>query len=133
MAGLPHRTPLSQAPTCPKRPLLKSAIAWRISASAPGDYDVAVQLGAHWVTKRVRVSGDIVSRSAVRPDGSFVQQLLHPAESPVSDDSPVESITVTYPQRDMRVWGYAVHWLVVFAGFTVVFALALARPFGVVL
>jgi len=113
-------------------PSLREA-AWRIEADRPGDYDVAVRVGGHEVIKRVRVSNRIVRRSPVRPDGDTIEQLIHPAEPPLPDDSGVESIAVTYSRRDVRLFGYGVHWAVIFGGFTMVFALALRRPFRVVL
>ena len=125
-AGLRVETPPVWAPS-------RREAAWRIAAAEPGDYEVAVKVNGQEVTKRVRVSGGIVRRSPIRPDGSIVQQLLHPAESPVPENSTVGSVAVTYPRRDVSVFGYGIHWIVVFAGFTMVFVLALGRSFRVVL
>ena len=114
-------------------PSLREA-AWRIAAAEPGDYDVVVQVGGDGVTKRVRVANGIVRRSPVRPDRSIVQQLLYPAELPLPKNSVFESVAVAYPRRDVSVpGGHRTHWMVVFVGFTMVFAFALRRSLNVVL
>jgi hypothetical protein len=125
-AGLRVETPPVWAPS-------RREAAWRIGAAAPGDYEVAVTADGDEVTKRVRVAGGVVRRSPVRPEGSIVQQLLHPSESPVPADSAVGSVAVTYPRRDVSVLGYGVHWIVIFVGFTMMFAFALGRSLRVVL
>jgi hypothetical protein len=45
----------------------------------------------------------------------------------------VESIAVTYPRRTISVLGRDMHWMVVFFALSMIFALALRRPFNVVL
>jgi hypothetical protein len=106
-------------------------VAWRIAASAPGDYELAIRLAGHEVTKRVRVASGTVRRSPVRSDGSIVQQLLYPSESPLPADSDIESIAVGYPRRWVSILGHTVHWSSAFAGFTMLFAFALGAPFRV--
>jgi hypothetical protein len=105
-------------------PSLREA-AWRIAAEGSGDYELTVQADGNAVTKRVRVSNAVVRRSPVRADRGFLNQLQYPSEAPLPDDSPVESIAVTYPRRDVSVLGRDVPWLVVFFAFSIVFALAL--------
>jgi hypothetical protein len=124
--GLRIETPPVWAPS------LREA-AWRIVPVEPGDYEAAVQVSGQGVTKRIRVSSGIVRRSPVRPDGGLVRQLLNPAESPLPEDSVVESIAVMYPRRDVSVFGHEVHWIVVFFGFTMVFAFVFRRSLRVVL
>jgi hypothetical protein len=106
-------------------------VAWRIAASAPGDYDLAVRVADHEVTKRVRVASGTVRRSPVRSDGSIVQQLLHPSESPLPAEGDIEFIAVGYPRRRVGILGHTVHWSSAFAGFTMLFAFALRGPFHV--
>ena len=106
--------------------------AWRIAAEQPGDYELTVRLGDAVFTKTVRVSGGVIRRSPVRVRG-FVNQLLYPAESPLPSGTPVESIAVTYPRRDIRLMGQELHWMVVFFALSLLFAFALRRRFHVVL
>jgi hypothetical protein len=62
----------------------------------------------------------------------FVNQLLYPAERPLPAGTRVESIAVTYARRGVRVLGQELHWMVVFFGLSMVFALALRTRFKVV-
>lgn len=111
-------------------PSLHEAV-WRITVEWPGDYDLKVRLGEEIFTKSVTSSSRIVRRSPVRVAG-FFNQLLYPAEPPLPGGG-IESITVTYPSRGVRVLGHDVHWLVVFLALSTVFALALRAPLKVVL
>jgi hypothetical protein len=101
-------------------PSLREAV-WRIAADTPGDYELAASVGGSVFTKTIRVSNAVVRRSPVRRDGAFVNQLLYPAEPPLADDGPVESIAVTYPRREVDVLGLRLHWLFVFFALSMVF------------
>ena len=60
-------------------------------------------------------------------------RILNPSEDPLPGDGILTSIAVGYTQRDIRVLGWDTNWLVAYVGLTMVFMLALKRPFGVVL
>jgi len=44
---------------------------------------------------------------------------------------PIESIAITYPQRSVDVFGWGVHWIIVFFVLTMILAFALQRPLKV--
>jgi len=106
---------------------------WRISADRPGEYQLKIHVGEDSFTKSVRVSGSLARRSPVRAKDSFVAQLRFPAERPLPAGGPLESIEITYPRREITVFGRDMHWMVAFLGLSMLFALALRRPFGVML
>lgn len=106
---------------------------WRIAAVEKGDHELAITVDGNKYSKTVRVTQAVVRRSPVRHSGGFLDQLLYPAESPLPADSPIESITVNYPERDVSVFGRDVHWMVVFFVLSIVFAFLLRKPFGVTL
>ena len=108
-------------------------VAWRVAAVTPGDYELKVQTGEDVFTKVIRVSNAIVRRSPLRADGTFLNQLRYPAESPLPVGAEVESIAVTYPHRAIRVLGRDTHWMIVFFALSTVFVFALRKPFRVVL
>ena len=56
---------------------------------------------------------------------------LNPVEAPLPAGAPVESIAIDYPDGDVSLLGWRMHWLVAFFILTLVFALALQRPLGV--
>ena len=113
-------------------PSLREAV-WRVSAETAGEYELTVVAGGTAATKRFSTAGGNVRRSPVRPDGRVLDQLLHPVERPLPAGSPFESITVNYPSRGIAVFGWEVHWLIVFLVLSLIFAMALRSRLGVVL
>jgi hypothetical protein len=126
--------------------------SWRVGAVREGAYDLALQVGSRprdtspagtasvaihttkILTKRVVVSrATMALRSPVRHDGGFLDTLLYPAEKPLPADSPIASIAITYPEQHLSVAGFELHWTIIFFGLSLLFALALRRPFRVVI
>jgi len=112
-------------------PSLREA-AWRVTAGKPGDYELTIKSGNTVVTKQLTTTNSVIRRSAVRTDGT-VNQFLHPGEPALPRNSGIESITVTYPSRRIDVFGWDVHWLIVFFVLSMLFGLALKSPLKVVL
>ena len=55
---------------------------------------------------------NVVRRSPFRVR-SFVNELIYPAEPALPGDGPFESITVFYPEADVKVgvFGLELHWI----------------------
>jgi hypothetical protein len=110
----------------------KRQLVWRIAADTPGAYEVTVVVDGKSEAKSVRVGDGIVRRSPIRVSPSFLDLLLYPAESPLPADSPFQSISVAYPDRDIDMFGvWGGHWLIVFMVLSIAFAFALRNVFGV--
>ena len=124
--GIGVETPLLWIPS------LREA-AWRIAVRHPGEHELRVRIGDNVLSKHVLVSEAVVRRSPVRPSDGFIDQLLNPVERPLQGDLPIESITVMYPEASMGFLFWEAHWLVVYFVLSVLVAVALQRPFGVVL
>jgi len=103
---------------------------WRIAATEPGEHELRIRVGGEVFDKSLRVSGSVVRRAPVRPAG-FWGQVLHPVEAPLPANGRIESIAVTYPERPVGIFGFGVHWLIVFFVLTMIAALALQRPLKV--
>ncbi len=105
---------------------------WRVAAEAPGDYRVTVRAADGTIAaKDVQVGESAIRRrSPVRPDGNILEQLIYPAEAPLSA-GPFQSLSVTYPGATVWLLGWHTHWMVVFFILTIVFAFALRKPMGV--
>ncbi len=108
-------------------------VIWRISPQSGGDYALQLQLGRESFTKSVRVSDAVVRRSPVRLEGGLLNQLLYPAEAPLPSDATVTSISVAYPERDISVFGFEMHWMIVFFALSMIFAFGLRKRFNVTL
>ncbi|HSC27024.1 MAG TPA: hypothetical protein VLD67_07110 [Vicinamibacterales bacterium] len=108
-------------------------VIWRIAPAAPGAHDLQLRIGGEIYSKTLHVSDEVVRRSPVRLERGFVNQLLYPAEPPLPDSAPVISIGVAYPERGVGVFGWDVHWMIVYFLLSMVFAFALRKRFDVVL
>jgi uncharacterized membrane protein (DUF106 family) len=108
-------------------------VIWRISPHAAGSYEVQLRLDDRTYAKSIRVADDVVRRSPVRLEPGLLNQLLYPAESPLPADGAVTSISVAYPETDVSVLGWDLHWMIVYFALSMVFAFALRKRFNVTL
>ena len=108
-------------------------VIWRISPQSAGDYELQLRLGPETYSKSVRVSDDVVRRSPVRLERGFVNQLLYPAEPELPSDGALTSISLAYPERDISILGWELHWMIVYFALSMVFAFALRKRFNVTL
>ena len=113
-------------------PSLREA-AWRIAVDQPGRYELTIRLGDRVLTKSLAASGDIIRRSPLRVDAGLARQFLYPAEPPLPAGSGIESIAITYPERSIAIFGWELHWLIVFLVLSTAFAFVLRSRFKVVL
>jgi hypothetical protein len=109
----------------------RGELGWRIVAESWGDYEIGVKLGGESWTKSVRVSEDVVRRSPIRTAPTFPEMLLYPAEDPLPADSPIESITVAYPEDGDILFVPRRYWMVTWILLIIVFAFALKGRFDV--
>jgi uncharacterized membrane protein (DUF106 family) len=107
-------------------------MAWRIEPVAAGDYEVKIVNGSETVTKTIRVMQDedpVVRRSPIRVRG-FVDELLYPAEPPLPSGE-LASVEVTYPEAKVNVFGFELHWMIVYFALSIAFAFLLRGTFKV--
>ncbi len=130
-AGVRVETPAVWVPS-------ERTLTWRLAVDRPGDGEIAVHVGDATYGKSLRSAAGPGRRSPLRPDGSFWEQLVYPAEPPLPAASPVRSISLELPPAAVDVFGWDLGetagvpaWMIVFFGLSVVFALALRKPMGV--
>ena len=108
-------------------------IAWRVAADRAGEYELEIELDGEVYTKSVCVSDEITRRSPIRLEEGFINQILYPAEDPLPGNGPIDSISLTYPDGEVAVFGWRLHWLIVFIVLSIAFAFGLKNLFGVTL
>jgi uncharacterized membrane protein (DUF106 family) len=108
-------------------------VIWRIAAREAGSYDLQLRVGSDSFSKTVQVSPDVLRRSPVRLEAGFLNQLLYPAEPALPRDAALTSISLAYPEHDIRVFGWDVHWMIVYFVLSMIFAFALRKRFNVTL
>ena len=110
-------------------------ISWQLAVDDWGDHTLVLNLDGKRADKILRSTERLVRLSPERPPTTFVGQLEWPSERPFDPDSPVQSITISYPDGAVGLFGWDFEWdfawMVVFFVLTMVIALALRKPMGV--
>jgi hypothetical protein len=87
---------------------------WRLAGSKVGKYVVKVVAGGQTAEKTVCVGNDVPRISTVRLRGQFWNRMWSSAEPALPDNSPIESISINYPDRDIQIAGYGMNWIWLF-------------------
>ncbi|MCP4204530.1 MAG: hypothetical protein GY769_21690 [bacterium] len=106
-------------------------MSWRIGAREPGDYSPVITFEGDRLEKSVRVVDEITRLSPHRVAKGFVAELVYPAEAPFDSEQGIESVEISYPDREVNFFGWRTHWMVAFFILTIVFAFLLRKPMGV--
>lgn len=117
--------------TAAVRLLGSNEVLWRIVPTTAGAYTLTVRDGARAVTKSLHVSAARARRSPRRMQAGLADQLLYPSEPLLPDDGQIAAITVRYPEPGLDVFGWRIHWMIVYGLLSMGCALVLARRFGV--
>jgi len=90
-------------------------IIWRLAASKEGAYGVKLAAAGQSVTKTLNVSSEVVRVSPVRLRGQFWERVFSSTEDVIPDISPIESIAIDYPERNIDLYGYyEINWIWLF-------------------
>ena len=89
-------------------------IVWRLAGSKEGRYTVKVALGDQSAGKTVCVGDDLPRISTIRLRGHFWERMFSSAEPALPENSPIESISINYPDRNIEIAGYGMNWIWLF-------------------
>ena len=89
-------------------------IVWRLIGSKEGKYEVTILVAGQSAAKSISVGSDLPRISTVRLRGHFLERMFSSAEPALPENSPVESISINYPDRDIEVAGYGMNWIWLF-------------------
>ena len=89
-------------------------IVWRLAASKEGTYEIKLSAAGQSVTKTLNVSTGLPRVSPVRLRGHFWERMFSSAESAIPDNSPIESVAINYPERNVEIAGYQINWIWLF-------------------
>jgi len=107
-------------------------INWRFSAKEQGIHQLTLTIDGETVTKRVSVAQKALSKiSPLKTGKNFIKQVLYPTESPIKGDLPVESIEIQYPTQSMNLFGWNLHWLIVYFVLSIIFGFTFKGVFKV--
>jgi hypothetical protein len=108
-----------------------STTVWRIVPVEAGAFIMTMSSGESSVTKTVVVGDRPARRSPLRTQHGLERQLLYPSESPIPPESGITGIAVDYPEGRVELFGFQLHWLIVFGLFSLLTAWPLSRWLGV--
>jgi uncharacterized membrane protein (DUF106 family) len=106
-------------------------IVWRIAGTAPGDFELRLRIAGADYSKTLHVADGLARRSPVRLAPRLLDEVAYPSEAPLPESAAVSMIRVDYPQRGILIFGWPLHWIVIYITWSVVFALVLRRPLRV--
>jgi len=92
----------------------ENEIVWRLAGSKEGKYEVKIAAAGQTVTKAICIGNDLPRISTVRLRGHFWERLFSSAEPALPDNSPIDSITINYPDRNIEIAGYGMNWIWLF-------------------
>jgi uncharacterized membrane protein (DUF106 family) len=92
----------------------ESEIVWRLIGSKEGRYEVKIAAAGQSAAKAVCVGTDLPRISMVRLRGRFWERMFSSAEPALPENSPIESISINYPDRDIEIAGFGMNWIWLF-------------------
>ena len=105
-------------------------VVWRLLAGKQGNYEIKVVDGTQSAAKTVRVSPKLTRVSAVRLRGQFLERMLSSSEAALPPGS-IESIAVSYPERNIDIAGYEMNWIWLFFVLSMVAGFAFKELLGI--
>jgi hypothetical protein len=116
--------------TPPVKLAAQREVVWRIRAESPIRDVLTLYWGDEVIEKEIIVGSGGGPVSSLRT-GNFLEMLLNPGEAPIRGSLEVESVQISYPSRELSVWGWDLHWMVLFFVLCFLFAFACKGFMGV--
>jgi hypothetical protein len=116
----------------PLRIIEESEIDYRFRTLKKGVREMALVIDGREIHKRLAVGERSLSRispTKVRKD--FLALLLNPGEPPLPSDCPIEAIKINYPSKNMNLFGWHIHWIIVYFVLSIIFGFAFKGVFKV--
>jgi uncharacterized membrane protein (DUF106 family) len=118
--------------TPPLRIEEQQEINWRLRAREKGLHSLAFKINGQNFTKKIAVAQKPLTRiSPLKVQRNFIDELFNPGEAPLSKDLTVRSIEVKYPAKNMNLFGWHIHWIIVYFALSIIFGFALKGVFKV--
>jgi hypothetical protein len=89
-------------------------VIWRVVAGREGRYDIRIATAGQTVSKQVVVSPGLARVSTVRLKDDFWERVFTSGEPALADNSPVQSIGISYPPRLISFAWMEWNWIVLF-------------------
>lgn len=110
----------------------KKEINWRLRAKERGLHILTFRINGQSFIKKVTVAQKPLTRiSPLKVQRNFIDELFNPGEKPLSRELPVKSVEVKYPAENMNLFGWRIHWIIVYFVLAIIFGFAFKGVFKV--
>jgi hypothetical protein len=107
-------------------------INWRLRAKEKGVHDLILVINSQRFKKKVAVAQKPLSKiSPLKVRRNFINELLNPGEPPLSGEPPIKEIEVKYPAKNMNLFGWHIHWLIIYMVLSVILSFAFRGVFKI--
>ena len=89
-------------------------VVWRITAEREGQYEINLASAGPIVSKQVVVSPGLARLSPIRLRDNFWERILSSGEPALPEQSPIQSIAVSYPPRVIGFASLEWNWIALF-------------------
>lgn len=89
-------------------------VVWRVAAQRDGRYDIYLAAAGERDSKQVVVAPGLARVSPVRLRGNFWKRMFTSGEPALAENSPVQSIAISYPPRVINFAWMEWNWIVLF-------------------
>jgi len=112
--------------TPPLRIEEEEEINWRLRAMEKGLHSLTFKINGQSFIKKVAVDQKPLTKiSPLKVQQNFIDELFNPGEPPLPRDLPIKSIEVKYPAKNMNLFGWHLHWIIVYFSLSIIFGFAL--------
>ena len=118
--------------TPPLRIEEKREVNWKLFAKETGIHELSMTVNGHRIVKKVAVAQKPLSKiSPVKIRRNFMAELFNPGEAPLPANHPIKSLEIKYPLNYMSLFGWRIHWLIVYFALSIIFGFAFKGVFKV--
>ncbi len=107
-------------------------VNWKLFAKETGIHELSITVNGHRIVKKVAVAQKPLSKiSPVKVRRNIIDELFNPGEAPLPANHPIKSLEIKYPLNYMSLFGWKIHWLIVYFAVSIIFGFALKGVFKV--
>lgn len=118
--------------TAPLRIEEKGEVNWRLHIKEAGIHELTLTVNGQRIVKQVAVAQSPLCKiSPVRIRRNFMGELFNPGEAPLPGNIPIKSVEITYPSRSMNLFGWCIHWIIVYFTLSIIFGFAFKGVFKI--
>jgi uncharacterized membrane protein (DUF106 family) len=92
----------------------RNEIIWRLVGSKEGKYNIKVDADNSSAVKKVCIGSGLPRISPMRLRDHFWERIFTSAEPALPGNSPIESMAINYPDRNIEIAGYGMNWIWLF-------------------